>query len=67
MRFNFFYECENYNTKLILKKGDCCVFCGYGTELSPSKQGEKIVIINRMNKGKDVNEKNGIDKNHISK
>jgi hypothetical protein len=34
----FFYECENCKTVLRPKKGDCCVFCSYGTVKCPSKQ-----------------------------
>lgn len=34
----FFYECENCKTVLKPKKGDCCVFCSYGTVKCPSIQ-----------------------------
>ena len=32
------YTCENCNTELTPKAGDCCVFCTYGTHKCPSKQ-----------------------------
>lgn len=34
----FFYECENCNTIVKPKEGDCCVFCSYGTMPCPSIQ-----------------------------
>jgi len=34
----FFYECENCHTVLKPKKGDCCVFCSYGTVPCPPVQ-----------------------------
>ena len=34
----FFYECTNCNTKLKPLKGDCCVFCSYGTVPCPPIQ-----------------------------
>jgi len=34
----FFYECTNCRQILRPKKGDCCVFCSYGTVKCPSKQ-----------------------------
>lgn len=34
----FFYECINCHQILRPKKGDCCVFCSYGTVKCPSKQ-----------------------------
>jgi len=37
----FFYECKNCKTILRPKKGDCCVYCSYGTNKCPSIQ-EKI-------------------------
>lgn len=39
----FFYECENCNTVLKPKTGDCCVYCSYGTtQCPPMQSGEKI-------------------------
>ena len=39
---SFFYECENCKTVLKPKKGDCCVYCSYGTVKCPPVQaGEK--------------------------
>ncbi|HWY35456.1 MAG TPA: GDCCVxC domain-containing (seleno)protein [Nitrosopumilaceae archaeon] len=32
------YTCEKCNTDLYPKKGDCCVFCTYGTVKCPSMQ-----------------------------
>jgi hypothetical protein len=32
------YTCNNCNTELRPKEGDCCVFCSYGTHKCPSKQ-----------------------------
>ncbi|MEW6774488.1 MAG: GDCCVxC domain-containing (seleno)protein [Bacteroidota bacterium] len=37
----FFYECERCHTILKPKKGDCCVFCSYGTVPCPPVQQEK--------------------------
>ena len=34
----FFYECDNCKTKLKPLKGDCCVFCSYGTVKCPPIQ-----------------------------
>jgi ABC-type nickel/cobalt efflux system permease component RcnA len=32
------YTCNNCNTTLHPKEGDCCVFCSYGEHKCPSKQ-----------------------------
>lgn len=32
------YNCENCNTTLHPKDGDCCVFCSYGNKVCPSMQ-----------------------------
>lgn len=32
------YNCEQCNTELLAKDGDCCVFCSYGTHKCPSMQ-----------------------------
>ena len=38
----FFYECEGCKTVLKALKGDCCVFCSYGTvECPPVQMGHK--------------------------
>lgn len=37
----FFYECENCKEILKPKKGDCCVFCSYGTVPCPPIQENK--------------------------
>ncbi len=37
----FFYECTRCGTLLKPKKGDCCVFCSYGSVKCPPKQNEK--------------------------
>ncbi len=34
----FFYKCEKCNALLKPEKGDCCVFCTYGTKPCPSIQ-----------------------------
>ena len=34
----FFYECDNCKTVLKPKKGDCCVYCSYGTVPCPPIQ-----------------------------
>ena len=34
----FFYECSNCGQILRPKKGDCCVFCSYGTIKCPPIQ-----------------------------
>ena len=35
-----FYECEKCKTILKPKKGDCCVYCSYGTAKCPPIQAE---------------------------
>ena len=35
------YECKNCKTQLHPKKGDCCVFCSYGTVPCPPIQMER--------------------------
>lgn len=37
----FFYECGNCGTLLKPKKGDCCVYCSYGTVTCPPIQENK--------------------------
>ncbi len=37
-----FYECETCRKILKPKKGDCCVFCSYGSVKCPPKQLEEI-------------------------
>ena len=34
----FFYECKGCNEVLSPKKGDCCVYCSYGTVKCPPIQ-----------------------------
>lgn len=34
----YFYECDECNTVLKPKQGDCCVFCSYGTVKCPPTQ-----------------------------
>ncbi|MDX5326668.1 MAG: hypothetical protein LPK80_10460 [Bacteroidota bacterium] len=34
----FFYQCTSCKKTLRPKKGDCCVFCSYGSVDCPSKQ-----------------------------
>ena len=34
----FFYECKDCKEVLSPKKGDCCVFCSYGTVKCPPIQ-----------------------------
>lgn len=34
----FFYKCENCDIILNPKKGDCCVYCSYGSVQCPSIQ-----------------------------
>ncbi|MEX1247335.1 MAG: GDCCVxC domain-containing (seleno)protein [Anaerolineales bacterium] len=36
----FFYRCTNCAEMVRPKKGDCCVFCSYGSVKCPSKQME---------------------------
>lgn len=38
----WFYECKNCGTLLKPNKGDCCVFCSYGSVPCPPIQQEKI-------------------------
>ena len=36
----FFYECENCHSVIKPKKGDCCVYCSYGSvDCPPVQQG----------------------------
>lgn len=37
----FFYRCSNCNNLIKPKKGDCCVFCSYGSIPCPPVQKEK--------------------------
>lgn len=37
----FFYECAGCKRVLRPKKGDCCVFCSYGTERCPPVQDDR--------------------------
>lgn len=40
----YFYECENCHQLLKPKKGDCCVFCSYGSNpCPPIQKGEQNV------------------------
>lgn len=34
----YFYECENCKSVLKPKKGDCCVYCSYGSVICPPRQ-----------------------------
>lgn len=36
----FFYECENCHNIIQPKKGDCCVYCSYGSVDCPPVQKE---------------------------
>ncbi len=36
-----YHECENCHTILHPKKGDCCVFCSYGTNPCPPIQKQR--------------------------
>ena len=39
---SWFYECENCKALLKPKKGDCCVYCSYGTiPCPPIQEGGK--------------------------
>ena len=38
----FFYECEQCHTLLKPKKGDCCVYCSYGTVPCPPIQENNL-------------------------
>ena len=37
----FFYQCENCEEVVKPKKGDCCVFCSFGTLACPPIQKDK--------------------------
>ncbi len=37
----FYYECTGCHTVLRPLKGDCCVFCSFGTVVCPPMQTEK--------------------------
>ena len=36
----YYWECPNCHERISPMKGDCCVFCSYGTEKCPPKQKE---------------------------
>ncbi|HZR77699.1 MAG TPA: GDCCVxC domain-containing (seleno)protein [Chthoniobacterales bacterium] len=36
----FFYQCTKCGSVLKPKRGDCCVFCSYGSNPCPPKQTE---------------------------
>lgn len=44
----FFYECESCKTVLKPLKGDCCVYCSYGTVACPSIQQDKNCFQNEI-------------------
>jgi transposase-like protein len=35
-----FYQCDSCGKTITPKRGDCCVFCSYGTVACPPKQQE---------------------------
>ena len=37
----YFYQCTNCKTTIKPKRGDCCVFCSYGSVRCPPVQEEK--------------------------
>lgn len=37
----YFYECESCHTTLKPKKGDCCVYCSFGSVSCPPIQQDK--------------------------
>jgi DNA-directed RNA polymerase subunit RPC12/RpoP len=37
----YFYICKNCGKTITPKKGDCCVFCSYGTNPCPSIQEQQ--------------------------
>ena len=37
----YFYECEECKARLMPKRGDCCVYCSYGTVVCLPKQKDK--------------------------
>jgi hypothetical protein len=43
----FLYECENCNTLLRPKPGDCCVFCSFGSVKCPPVQMHLSVVRSR--------------------
>jgi hypothetical protein len=38
----FFYECDQCKTLIKPRKGDCCVYCSYGSVSCPPIQKEQI-------------------------
>lgn len=38
---HYFYDCTGCGTQLKPKKGDCCVYCSYGSEPCPPIQKER--------------------------
>lgn len=42
----YFYTCENCETRLKPLHGDCCVFCSYGTVKCPPIQENKSCCSN---------------------
>ena len=47
----FFFECESCGTMLRPEKGDCCVYCSYGSVKCPSEQmvGKGLGIMEFLN------------------
>jgi hypothetical protein len=37
----YFYDCSGCGARLQPKKGDCCVFCSYGSVRCPPSWGEQ--------------------------
>ncbi len=42
----YFYTCTNCHTLLKPKRGDCCVYCSYGTATCPPTQSAKTAGCN---------------------
>ena len=51
----YFYTCENCQTRLKPKEGDCCVFCSYGSIPCPPIQG-RVKTLNKSSCCQDIGE-----------
>ncbi|HKF96284.1 MAG TPA: GDCCVxC domain-containing (seleno)protein [Gammaproteobacteria bacterium] len=40
----FYYQCTAWKTLLRPQRGDCCVFCSYGTVPYPPKRGHLYIL-----------------------
>ncbi|HWP24932.1 MAG TPA: GDCCVxC domain-containing (seleno)protein [Xanthobacteraceae bacterium] len=41
----YIYRCKSCGAELRPKRGDCCVFCSYGSVVCPPKRREKDTLL----------------------